>query len=75
MENKTFEERIYDTQELIKDVIGASDLNIAVIELIIRNIYLEIKHLAEKNLQEKIRQSAEQKEKSEETKDGDSTGI
>ena len=78
----SFEEKILQTQELIKHALAQSGLNVSVLELIMRNLYNEVKELALQNLQNKIRESnerfenamkelGEQIKQSEELKDGD----
>ena len=78
----SFEEKIFQTQEQLKEVIAQSGLNVSVLELIVRNLYNEVKELALQNLQNKIRESnerfenamkelGEQIKQSEELKDGD----
>ena len=55
----SFEEKIFQTQEQLKEVIAQSGLNVSVLELIVRNLYNEVKELALQNLQNKIRESNE----------------
>lgn len=70
---KSFEEKIFQTQEQLKQVISQSGLNVSVLELIMRNLYNEVKELALQNLQNKIRESNEKQQQAmmEELKDGD----
>lgn len=64
MEQKTVEQKIIDTEMLLKQVIGQADLNVSVIELIIRNLHSEIKMLAQENLNNILlkQQKGEEKE-------------
>lgn len=72
-ENLSFEEKILQTQEQLKQVISQSGLNVSVLELIMRNLYNEVKDLALQNLQNKIRERNEKQQQAmmEELKDGD----
>ena len=65
---KTVEQKIIDTEMLLKQVIGQADLNVSVIELIIRNLHSEIKMLAQENLNNILLK--QQENKSEEIEDG-----
>ena len=72
-ENLSFEEKILQTQEQLKQVISQSGLNVSVLELIMRNLYNEVKDLALQNLQNKIQERNEKQQQAmmEELKDGD----
>lgn len=84
---KSFEERIVQTQETIKQVIAQSGLNVAVLELILRDIHHEVEQLAFQNLQNRIKESEEKhrqvmmdlgeklKDSTKESQDGDNTDI
>ena len=68
---KSFEEKVFETQEKLKIVISQSGLNVSVLELIVRNLYNEVKELALQNLQVKIQESKKQTQTmTEEVKDG-----
>lgn len=75
------EEKIYRTEELIKQIIAESELNVSIIELILRGIHLEVAALAEKNLENRRREEEQRlvAEKAtmeeEELNNGDSSGV
>ena len=60
---KSMEEVIFETREVIRQVIIESKLNISVVDLIMHDLYTEIHNLAMSNLQNKIN---ERKQSSEE---------
>lgn len=58
---KTVDELIFELKNKLKIDISESRLNVSIVEMIIHEIYLEIKDLSERNLRSKIaeRQSKE----------------
>ena len=60
---KSMEEVIFETREVIRQVILESKLHISVVDLIMHDLYTEIHNLAMSNLQNKIN---ERKQSSEE---------
>lgn len=50
MKEKTLEERIFELRETIRQVIIQSELSPSIVELILRDIYTDIKQLSEQNL-------------------------
>lgn len=69
---KSLEERIFEVRETIKQVISEGHLSPSIVEMILRELYLETKTLAEVNLRNKIleRQQKEQELNKEVTDDG-----
>lgn len=65
---KSIEERIFECRETIKQVISEAHLSPSIVELILRELYLDTKNLAEINLRNKIseRLQKEQIERNEE---------
>ena len=47
---KTLEEKIFELKEMIKRIIGESNLNVSIVEMIIHEIYLDVKELSAQNL-------------------------
>lgn len=47
------EERIFETEMVIRRILLDADLNVSVLELILRSLHLEIKALAKDNLEAK----------------------
>lgn len=70
MEKKTIDEDIFRLRETLKQVIVQSGLSPAVVELIIRDIYIDIKQLSEQNL---MRILNENKQKEEDENGGHTT--
>lgn len=66
MEKKTVDEEIFKLRETLKQVIVQSELSPAVIELVIRDIYIDIKQLSEQNLMRILNEKKQ--------KEGDSNG-
>lgn len=58
---KTVDELIFDLKNKLKIDISESRLNVSIVEMIVHEVYLEIKDLSERNLRSKIaeRQSKE----------------
>lgn len=56
------EQQIKQLETIIRMAIGNSKLNVSIVELILRNIYTEVKTLADENLRSKIAESEKQKE-------------
>lgn len=58
---KTVDELIFDLKNKLKIDISESHLNVSIVEMIVHEVYLEIKDLSERNLRSKIaeRQSKE----------------
>lgn len=54
------EQKINELETIIKIAISKSNLNVSVVELILRNIYTEVKQLADKNLEAKLKEQEEQ---------------
>lgn len=54
------EKQIKDLETLIRIAISKSNLNVSIVELILRNIYREVKMLADKNLENKLNEQEEQ---------------
>lgn len=50
MKEKTLEERIFELRETIRQVIIQSELSPSIVELILRDIYTDLKQLSEQNL-------------------------
>lgn len=77
---KSIEQKIAETDELLRQIIGACGLNVSIAELIVRNIHTEIKNIADKNLQNKINEYEGEKvtenaePEGDDLEDGDSTG-
>lgn len=53
---KSMEEVIFETREVIRQVIIESKLNISVVDLIMHDLYTEVHNLAMNNLQDKIKE-------------------
>lgn len=58
---KTVDELIFDLKNKLKIDISESHLNVSIVEMIVHEVYLEIKDLSDRNLRSKIaeRQSKE----------------
>lgn len=54
------EKQIKDLETLIRIAISKSNLNVSIVELILRDIYREVKMLADKNLENKLKEQEEQ---------------
>lgn len=65
---KSIEETIFETREIMKQVIVESKLSPMILEMILKELYLDVQGLASELLQRNIvkRKEAEQKEVSEE---------
>lgn len=50
MEEKSMEEVIFEVKETIKQIIVQSKLSPSILEMITRDIYLDVKSLSEQNL-------------------------
>ena len=76
---KSIEQKIAETDEMLKQIIGNCELNVSIVELILRNIYSEVKMLSDENARKKIneyesaRASAETESEGDDLKD-DNTG-
>ena len=55
-----FEEKVVNLQAILKQAISQSKLNVSIIELIVYSLYLEVKILAEQNLQAGINKANEE---------------
>ena len=62
--DKSLEERIYETREIIKQVIAEEQLNPAVVELILHELYLDARNVSLSAVQSKIieRENKDKKE-------------
>lgn len=49
-----------ELENIIKIAIADSKLNVSIVELILRNIHMEVKLLAEQNLKAKLKEQEEQ---------------
>lgn len=49
-----------ELENIIKIAIADSKLNVSIVELILRNIHMEVKLLAEQNLKNKLKEQEEQ---------------
>lgn len=67
---KSIEEKIFEAKETIKQVISESQLSPSIIELIIHELYLDVKNLADINLRNKIIERKEKEENKEVIEDG-----
>lgn len=66
MEEKSMEEVIFEVKETIKQIIVQSKLSPSILEMITRDIYLDVKSLSEQNLMRIL----SQKKAEEDKKDG-----
>lgn len=60
MNEKSLEQKIAELDVRIRIAINDSKLNVSIVELILRNIHNEIKQLADKNLEAKLKEQEEQ---------------
>lgn len=60
---KSIEQKIVELEEMLQQIIVNSELNVSIVELILRNIYTEIKVLAEENTRNKVNTYMRNKEK------------
>lgn len=54
------EQQINELETIIRLAISESKLNVSIVELILRNIHMEVKLLAEQNLKAKLKEQEEQ---------------
>ena len=59
---KSFEIRLVEFQNQLTQIIGNCDLNVSIVELVLRNLYNEVKQLTEENLQRIVEQEAKKQE-------------
>lgn len=63
---KSIEEKIFETREIIKQVIAEENLSPAIVEMILHELYLEVKALSNSVVQQKINERKVQESTEEE---------
>ena len=54
------EKQIYELETRIKLAISNSNLNVSIVELILRSIYNDVKYLKDKNLENRLKEEQEE---------------
>ena len=57
---KSLDEKIFELRNTLKMVIANSNLNVSVVEMIVHELYLEIKQLSDQNLKNVIAERKKQ---------------
>lgn len=57
---KSLDEKIFELRNTLKIVISKSNLNVSVVEMIVHELYLEIKQLSDQNLKNVIAERKKQ---------------
>ena len=68
------EQKINELETIIKIAISKSNLNVSVVELILRNIYNEVKFLADENLKNRLAELEKLKEEEQSNGNTDEEG-
>ena len=68
---KSLDEKIFELRNTLKIIISKSNLNVSVVEMIVHELYLEIKQLSDQNLERMI---AERKSKENAQEDDQNDG-
>lgn len=58
---KSIDEKIFELRNTLKILISESGLNVSVVELIVHEVYMEVKTLSEQNLRNKLQEKNNEK--------------
>lgn len=58
---KSIDEKIFELRNTLKILISESGLNVSVVELIVHEVYLEVKALSEQNLRNRLQEKNNEK--------------
>lgn len=75
MENKSIDEAVFETREVIKRVVVDSKLPATVLEMILYGLYLELKNLSEQSISRILEERQNEQNQEEIVEDGEHTAI
>lgn len=61
MDNKSIDEKIFELRNTLILLISESGLNVSVVELIVHEVYMEVKALSEQNLRNRLQEKNNEK--------------